>query len=79
MRFMFKRAEREELQNDLNSVIEALNSGYFMVIDLLFWALLLTIFTTPAHHSILMAAIIFGCYYLSGISIFLFLRDLLKD
>ncbi|WP_338447936.1 hypothetical protein R4Z09_16990 [Niallia oryzisoli] len=79
MRFMFKRAAREELQTDLNIVQQTLNSGYFMLIDLLFWSLLLTIFTTPAHHSFLMAVIIFFGYYISGISIFLLLRSLLKE
>ncbi len=79
MRFMFKRAASEDLQNDLNNVLDILNSGYLIFIDLLFWALLLTIFTTPSHRSFLLAVIIYVSYYVFGISIFLILRGLFKD
>ncbi|KAA9021685.1 hypothetical protein F4V44_17020 [Niallia endozanthoxylica] len=79
MRFMFKQASSEDLESDLNMVIEILHSGYFMLIELFFWALLLTIVTVPAQHSLLHAVIFFFCYYVFGIGLFLLLRGLLKD
>jgi len=76
---MFKQASSEDLQSDLNMIIETLHSGYFMLIELFFWALLLTIVTVPAQHSFLLAVIFFICYYLLGCGLFLLLKGLLKD
>jgi hypothetical protein len=79
MRFMYKRAPDEELQADLDLVQDTLNSGYFILIDLLFWAFFLTIFTTTAHRSIKLAIIFFILYYISGVGLFLLLRIWIKD
>lgn len=79
MRFMYKRAADEDLQADLKIVQDTLNSGYFILIDLLFWAFFLTIFTTTAHHSIKLAIIFFTSYYISGVGLFLLLRSWFKN
>ena len=79
MRFMYRGTADEELQSDLDIVQKKLNSGYFMVIDIFFWALFLTIFTTPAQQSIKLAVIIFIGYYVSGVCLFILLKCLLKD
>jgi hypothetical protein len=79
MRFMYKRDIDEDLQADLEIVQDTLNSGYFILIDLLFWAFFLTIFTTTAHHSIKLALIFFISYYISGVGLFLLLRSWFKD
>lgn len=79
MRFRFKRGLEEDLQSDLNKVQDTLQSGYFMLIDLLFWAFLLTLFTKPAHQSIHWLIIVYFGYYLMGVCLFLLLRILIKD
>lgn len=79
MRFRFKEGADKELQSDLNTVQEILNSGYFIFIDLCFWALLLTILTKTALPSIQWMVIIYICYYLFGVALFLLLRTLCKD
>ncbi|WP_428908436.1 hypothetical protein [Niallia sp. Krafla_26] len=78
MRFRFKRGLEEELQTDLKTVQDTLQSGYFMLIDLFFWALLLTVFTKPVHHSIQWIIIVFFGYYIMGVCLFLLLRALFK-
>lgn len=70
LRFSFRQGIDEDIQQDLNVVQEVLNSAYFMVVDLFFWAFLLTSLTTPAHHSLRMMVIVYISYYLSGISLF---------
>ena len=78
MKFIYKRTSFEDLQSDLKMVQDTLNSGYFIMIDLLFWALFLTIFSPPAQHSIRMAFMIFIGFYVSGLFLFMLLRGCLK-
>jgi hypothetical protein len=78
MRFMFRRGSDEELQADLKMVQDSMQSGYFLLIDLIFWALLLTVFTKPVHHSMPLIVIVYFSYYIAGVCIFLILRAILK-
>jgi len=78
MKFFYKRTSFDDSQNDLKIVQDTLNSGYFIMIDLLFWALFLTIFSPPAQHSIRMAFMIFIGFYVSGLFLFMLLRECLK-
>jgi hypothetical protein len=78
MRFMFRRGSDKDMQQDLNLVQETLQSGYFLLIDLIFWALLLTILTKPVHHSFQLIIIVYFCYYLSGVCLLLLLKYLIK-
>ena len=78
MKFIYKRPPYEEIQSDLKMVQDTLNSGYFMIIDLFFWALFLTVFSPPAQHSVRMAFIIFISFYVSGLFLFMLLRRCLK-
>lgn len=78
MKFSYKETSYEDLQSDLKMVQDKLNSGYLLLIDLLFWALFLTIFTAPAQQSVSMSFIIFISFYVSGIFLFMLLRRCLK-
>lgn len=78
MKIIYKRTSYEEIQSDLKMVQDRLNSGYFILIDLFFWALFLSIFSAQAQHSILMTFIIFISFYVSGLFLFLLLRKCLK-
>lgn len=78
MRFKFKQGKNEQLQEDLNMVQDVLNSGYFIFIDIFFWAFLLTLFTTPALHSLRAFLIYYICYFITGIGLFLLIRRLFK-
>jgi len=78
MKFIYKRTSFEDSQSDLKIVQDTLNSGYFIMIDLLFWALFLTISSPPAQHSIKMAFMIFIGFYVSGLFLFMLLRRCLK-
>lgn len=79
MRFMFRRGSDKQLQTDLKIVQDTLQSGYFLLIDLFFWALLLTIFTKPVHHSLPLMVIVYFSYYVAGVCIFLLLRMILRN
>lgn len=74
MRFMYRQGSDEDLQHDLNVVLEVLNSGYFIAIDLFFWAFFLTIFTTSAHHSFKLMVIVYIGYYVVGFALFILLK-----
>ena len=78
MKFIYKRTCHEDLESDLKFVQDTLNSGSFMLIDLFFWALFLTIFSPPAQHSIKIALIIFSFFYVFGLCLFILLRSCFK-
>jgi hypothetical protein len=79
MRYLYKRVPDEELQSHLKMVEEVVNSVYFIMIDLLFCGLFLSIFTWSVHHSIKISIFIFIGFYLFGVSIYLLLKKWLKD
>jgi hypothetical protein len=78
MKFNYKETSFEDVQSDLQMVQDTLNSGYFLLIDLFFWALFLTIFTAPTQHSVGISFIIFISFYLSGLLLFMLLKRCLK-
>lgn len=79
MKFIFKRVVDKEMQTHLNMVQETLNSGYFILIDLLFWSFFLSVVTANSHHSLKIALLIFVCFYLFGAALYLILKKWIKD
>ena len=68
MKFIYKRDAYEDLQNDLNMVQDTLNSGYFMIIDLFFWALFLYCSFHRQHNTRLKwLSSFFISFYVSGL------------
>ncbi|MBB6444608.1 hypothetical protein [Bacillus benzoevorans] len=79
MRFLHKRVPEEELQTHFKMLEDVVNSVYFILIDLFFCGLFLSMFTLSVHHSIKISILIFIGFYLFGVSIYLLLKKWLKD
>lgn len=79
MRYLYKRVPDEELKSHFKMVEDVVNSVYFILIDLLFYGVFLSIITLSFHHSIKISILIFIGFYLIGVSIYLLLKSWLKD
>ncbi|WNS73917.1 hypothetical protein RRV45_13420 [Bacillus sp. DTU_2020_1000418_1_SI_GHA_SEK_038] len=79
MRFLFRKAKYHLQESDLQSVEAILGSGYFILVDLFFWSLLITFLTMSLHFSFLWGSIIFVASYLFGGGLFFILRKWLGE
>ncbi|WP_066299695.1 hypothetical protein [Bacillus sp. FJAT-29937] len=79
MRFLFRRAKYHLQESDLEPVETVLGSGYFVIVDLFFWSLLITFMTMSLHFSLVWGSIIFFTSYMFGGVLYMTLRKWLGD
>ncbi|MFT9596584.1 hypothetical protein [Mesobacillus sp.] len=78
MRFIFKREPIEDLQLELRKVIQAMCSGHFVLLDLLFYSLIFTVLIIPASSPLLHFTGTFLLIYVSFACLFLFVRKTVR-
>ncbi|MBP2241259.1 hypothetical protein J2Z40_001821 [Cytobacillus eiseniae] len=79
MRFRYRRANIQMQESDRQLIEEVLSSETFILIDLFFWSLLMTLMTFTIHYTLIGAILIFISSYVFGISLFYSLKRWLRE
>jgi hypothetical protein len=59
MRFLNKRPKIDEVRDELNTVMEVMESDYFVVLDLLLFSIIFTLLLSPSIQSLKLSVLIF--------------------
>lgn len=63
MRFLYKRPNINDVNEELELVLDVLMSDFFIVMDLFWYSLMFTLFLFPVLNSLIFALVFFmGCY-----------------
>ncbi|WML47782.1 hypothetical protein RCG23_20990 [Neobacillus sp. PS3-34] len=72
MRFLFKRPKMEEISEELESVLNVMQSGLFVYIDLIVYSLIFSFLLLPILHSLKSDVLFFVCIYIFFSSLYYF-------
>lgn len=70
MRMLAKRSKLPNIDSELKMLERTLNSSIFMIFDLLFWAIFLSLFSYTVHQSIFYMSMIFIFFITAGLIVF---------